>query len=179
MSRTGKRPISLPEKVDVKVEGLSITVKGPKGQLQRTLPDGVSLSKNDNAIVVKPVNEKRRSREMHGLCRSLVANMVEGVSNGFTKKLEIVGVGSRAQVKGKTLVVSAGYSHPVEVVPPEGITFKVENNTNVTVTGPDKELVGNEAAKIRAIRPPEPYKGKGIKYEGEQIIRKAGKSGKT
>ena len=116
---------------------------------------------------------------MHGLCRSLVANMVEGVSNGFTKKLEIVGVGSRAQVKGKTLVVSAGYSHPVEVVPPEGITFKVENNTNVTVTGPDKELVGNEAAKIRAIRPPEPYKGKGIKYEGEQIIRKAGKSGKA
>ncbi len=107
------------------------------------------------------------------------ANMVEGVSNGFTKKLEIVGVGSRAQVKGKTLVVSAGYSHPVEVVPPEGITFKVENNTNVIVTGPDKELVGNEAAKIRAIRPPEPYKGKGIKYEGEQIIRKAGKSGKA
>ena len=179
MSRTGKKPISLPEKVDVKLEGLSITVKGPKGELQRTLPDGVSLSKNDNTIVVKPINEKRQSREMHGLCRSLVANMVEGVSNGFTKKLEIVGVGSRAQVKGKTLVVSAGYSHPVEVVPPEGITFKVENNTNVTVTGPDKELVGNEAAKIRAIRPPEPYKGKGIKYEGEQIIRKAGKSGKA
>ncbi len=179
MSRTGKKPIPLPEKVDVKLEGLSITVKGPKGQLQRTLPNGVSLSKNDNTLVVKPIDEKRQSREMHGLCRSLVANMVEGVSNGFTKKLEIVGVGSRAQVKGKTLVVSAGYSHPVEVVPPEGITFKVENNTNVTVTGPDKELVGNEAAKIRAIRPPEPYKGKGIKYEGEQIIRKAGKSGKA
>ena len=174
-----KKPISLPEKVDVKLEGLSITVKGPKGELQRTLPDGVSLSKEENSILVKPINEKRQSREMHGLCRSLVANMVEGVSNGFTKKLEIVGVGSRAQVKGKTLVVSAGYSHPVEVVPPEGITFKVENNTNVIVTGPDKELVGNEAAKIRAIRPPEPYKGKGIKYEGEQIIRKAGKSGKT
>ena len=115
MSRTGKRPISLPEKVDVKVDGLSITVKGPKGQLQRTLPDGVSLSKDDKTIVVKPINEKRQSREMHGLCRSLVANMVEGVSNGFTKKLEIVGVGSRAQVKGKTLVVSAGYSHPVAV----------------------------------------------------------------
>ena len=176
MSRTGKKPISLPEKVDVKLEGLSITVKGPKGELHRTLPDGVSLSKDDKTIVVKPINDKRQSREMHGLCRSLVANMVEGVSNGFTKKLEIVGVGSRAQVKGKTLVVSAGYSHPIELVPPEGITFKVENNTNVIVTGPEKELVGNEAAKIRAIRPPEPYKAKGIKYQGEQIIRKAGKS---
>ena len=175
MSRTGKKPISLPEKVDVQLEGLSITVKGPKGQLQRTLPAGVTLSKNDKTIVVKPVNEKRQAREMHGLCRSLVANMVEGVSNGFTKKLEIVGVGSRAQVKGKTLVVSAGYSHPVEVVPPEGIIFKVENNTNVIVTGPDKELVGNEAAKIRAIRPPEPYKGKGIKEQGQYILRKEGK----
>ena len=179
MSRTGKKPISLPEKVEVKLEGLSITVKGPKGQLQRTLPDGVSLSKDDNSIVVKPLDAKRKSRERHGLCRSLVANMVEGVSNGFTKKLEIVGVGSRAQVKGKTLIVSAGYSHPIEVIPPEGITFKVESNTNVIVSGPDKELVGNEAAKIRAIRPPEPYKGKGIKYEGEVIIRKAGKSGKA
>ena len=178
MSRIGKKPISLPEKVDVQVEGLSLTVKGPKGQLKRTLPDGVILSKNDNSIILEPLNEKRKSRELHGLCRSLVANMVEGVSNGYTKKLEIVGVGSRAQVKGKTLVVSAGYSHPVEVVPPEGITFSVQNNTNVTVTGPDKELVGNEAAKIRSIRPPEPYKGKGIKYEGEHIIRKAGKSAK-
>jgi len=178
MSRIGKKPISLPEKVDVKVEGLSLTIKGPKGQLQRTLPDGVRLSKNENTIVVEPLNSKRKSRELHGLCRSLVANMVEGVSNGYTKKLEIIGVGSRAQLKGKTLVVSAGYSHPVEVVPPEGITFKVEKNTNVIVNGTDKELVGNEAAKIRAIRPPEPYKGKGIKYEGEHIIRKAGKSGK-
>ena len=178
MSRTGKKPIHLPEKVDVKFEGLSITVKGPKGELQRTLPNGVILTKDNNCILVKPVDEKRQSREMHGLCRSLVANMVEGVSNGFTKKLEIVGVGSRAQVKGKTLVVSAGYSHPVEVVPPEGITFKVESNTNVFVSGIDKEIVGNEAAKIRSIRPPEPYKGKGIKYHDERIIRKAGKSGK-
>ena len=178
MSRIGKKPISLPEKVDVTVEGLSLTVKGPKGQLKRTLPNGINVSKNDKTILVEPLNDKRKSRELHGLCRSLVANMVEGVTNGFTKKLEIVGVGSRAQVKGKTLVVSAGYSHPVEVVPPEGITFTVQNNTNVTVTGTDKELVGNEAAKIRAIRPPEPYKGKGIKYEGEHIMRKAGKSGK-
>ena len=178
MSRIGKKPISLPEKVEVTVEGLSLTVKGPKGQLKRTLPNGINLSKNDNTILVEPSNDKRKSRELHGLCRSLVANMVEGVTNGYTKKLEIVGVGSRAQVKGKTLVVSAGYSHPIEVVPPEGITFTVQNNTNVTVTGTDKELVGNEAAKIRAIRPPEPYKGKGIKYEGEHIMRKAGKSGK-
>lgn len=178
MSRIGKNPIPVPEKVAVTLEGLSVTIKGPKGELRRILPEGVSITKVDDTIVVKPTSEKRKSRERHGLCRSLVANMVEGVSKGFTRNLEIVGVGSRAQVKGKTLVVSAGFSHPVEVVPPEGITFTVQNNTNVTVSGPDKELVGNEAAKIRAIRPPEPYKGKGIKYEGERILRKAGKSGK-
>ena len=153
-------------------------VKGPKGELERTLPEGVSVSQEENTIVVTPSTTKRFSRERHGLCRTLVANMVEGVSNGYSKSLEIVGVGSRAQVKGKTLVVSAGYSHPVEMEPPDGITFKVENNTKVIVSGIDKELVGNEAAKVRAIRPPEPYKGKGIKYEGERILRKAGKSGK-
>ena len=178
MSRIGKQPIPVPEKVSVSLDGLSVTVKGPKGELNRTLPEGVTISQVDNSIVVAPVSDKRKSRERHGLCRSLVANMIEGVSKGYTRNLEIVGVGSRAQVKGKTLVVSAGYSHPVEVVPPEGITFSVANNTNVTVSGADKELVGNEAAKIRAIRPPEPYKGKGIKYEGERILRKAGKSGK-
>tara|TARA_Y100001968_G_C19015866_1_gene552791 strand:- start:24 stop:563 length:540 start_codon:yes stop_codon:yes gene_type:complete len=178
MSRIGKKPISIPEKVTVTLDGLSITVKGPKGELQRTLPEGVTISQVDNTIVIQPSSETRKSRERHGLCRSLVANMVEGVSNGYSRKLEIVGVGSRAQVKGKNLVVSAGYSHPVEVIPPVGITFVVQNNTNVTVSGTDKELVGNEAAKIRSIRPPEPYKGKGIKYEGERIIRKAGKSGK-
>ena len=178
MSRIGKSPINVPEKVSVTLKGLSVTVKGPKGELSRTLPEGVSVSQVENAIVVSPTSEKRKSRERHGLCRSLLANMVQGVSEGYSRKLEIVGVGSRAQVKGKTLVVSAGYSHPVEVVPPEGITFSVANNINVTVSGADKELVGNEAAKIRAIRPPEPYKGKGIKYEGERILRKAGKSGK-
>ena len=178
MSRIGKQPISVPEKVAVTLKGLLVTVKGPKGELQRILPDGVSISQVENTIVISPDSDKRRSRERHGLCRSLVANMVEGVSKGYSKKLEIVGVGSRAQLKGKTLIVNAGYSHPVEVVPPDGISFSVENNTNVTVSGADKELVGNEAAKIRAIRPPEPYKGKGIKYEGERILRKAGKSGK-
>jgi len=178
MSRIGKSPIPIPDKVSVSLDGLAVTVKGPKGELKRTLPDGVTISQVENTLVVAPSSEKRKSRERHGLCRTLVANMVEGVSTGFTKKLEIVGVGNRAQVKGKTLVVSAGYSHPIEMVPPEGITFAVENNTNVTVSGTDKELVGNEAAKIRAIRPPEPYKGKGIKYADERILRKAGKSGK-
>ncbi|WP_392350368.1 50S ribosomal protein L6 [Parasynechococcus sp.] len=178
MSRIGKNPVLLPDKVSVSLDGLTVTVKGPKGELQRTLPDGVTVTQDNNSIVVAPTSNKRTSRERHGLCRTLVANMVEGVSNGFSKNLEIVGVGSRAQVKGKTLVVSAGYSHPVEMEAPEGITFKVENNTKVTVSGIDKELVGNEAAKVRAIRPPEPYKGKGIKYEGERILRKAGKSGK-
>ena len=178
MSRIGKNPVPLPDKVTVSLDGLTVKVKGPKGELERTLPEGVSVSQDNNSILVAPTSNKRISRERHGLCRTLIANMVEGVSNGFSKNLEIVGVGSRAQVKGKTLVVSAGYSHPVEMEAPEGITFKVENNTKVTVSGIDKELVGNEAAKVRAIRPPEPYKGKGIKYEGERILRKAGKSGK-
>ena len=178
MSRIGKNPVPLPDKVTVSLDGLTVKVKGPKGELERTLPEGVNISQEENTLVVSPSTTKRFSRERHGLCRTLVANMVEGVSNGYSKSLEIVGVGSRAQVKGKTLVVSAGYSHPVEMEPPDGITFKVENNTKVIVSGIDKELVGNEAAKVRAIRPPEPYKGKGIKYEGERILRKAGKSGK-
>ena len=178
MLRIGKNPVPVPDKVTVSLDGLTVKVKGPKGELERTLPDGVSVSQDNNCIVVAASTSKRFSRERHGLCRTLVANMIEGVNNGYSKSLEIVGVGSRAQVKGKTLVVSAGYSHPVEMEPPEGITFKVENNTKVIVSGIDKELVGNEAAKVRAIRPPEPYKGKGIKYEGERIRRKAGKSGK-
>ena len=178
MSRIGKTPVLIPEKVSVDIDGLIITVKGPKGELKRLMPDGVNFDKRDNEILVSPSSSKRFARERHGLCRTLIANMVQGVSEGFIKKLEIVGVGSRAQVKGKNLVVSAGYSHPIEMTPPDGITYKVESNTNVIVTGIDKEIVGNEAAKIRSIRPPEPYKGKGIKYHDERIIRKAGKSGK-
>ena len=178
MSRIGKTPVLIPEKVSVDIDGLNVTVKGPKGELKRLMPEGVNLNKKENEILVTPSTSKRFSRERHGLCRTLIANMVQGVNEGFVKQLEIVGVGSRAQVKGKNLVVSAGYSHPVEIIPPEGITFKVENNTNVFVIGIDKEIVGNEAAKIRSIRPPEPYKGKGIKYHNERIIRKAGKSGK-
>ncbi|MCX5938964.1 MAG: 50S ribosomal protein L6 [Cyanobium sp. LacPavin_0920_WC12_MAG_62_9] len=178
MSRIGKAPIPLPDKVSVSLNGLAVTVKGPKGELSRTLPEGVQISQDGNTLVVSPSSETRRSRERHGLCRTLVANMVEGVSQGYSRKLEIVGVGYRAAVQGKKLVVSAGYSHQVEMVPPDGVTFAVEGNTTVFVTGANKELVGNEAAKVRAIRPPEPYKGKGIKYEGERILRKAGKTGK-
>ncbi|MCP9911860.1 50S ribosomal protein L6 [Cyanobium sp. BA20m-14] len=178
MSRIGKAPIPLPDKVSVSLHGLAVTVKGPKGELSRTLPDGVQISQDGNTLVVRPTSETRRSRERHGLCRTLVANMVEGVSQGYTRKLEIIGVGYRAALQGSKLVVSAGYSHQVEVVPPDGITFSVEGNTTVLVSGANKELVGNEAAKVRAIRPPEPYKGKGIKYQGERILRKAGKTGK-
>ena len=178
MSRIGKSPVQIPAKVSVDINGLIITVKGPKGELKRLMPEGVNFVQKENQIVVTPSTTKRFSMERHGLCRTLIANMMEGVTDGYSKKLEIVGVGSRAQVKGKTLVVSAGYSHPVEMTPPDGITYKVESNTNVIVSGIDKEIVGNEAAKIRSIRPPEPYKGKGIKYQGERIIRKAGKSGK-
>jgi large subunit ribosomal protein L6 len=178
MSRIGKAPIPVPDKVSVSLNGLDVTVKGPKGELSRTLPEGVTISQDGNTLVVLAAEDSRRSRERHGLCRTLVANMVEGVSQGFTRKLEITGVGYRAAVQGKKLVVNAGYSHPVEIIPPEGITFAVEGNTTVVVSGANKELVGNEAAKVRAIRPPEPYKGKGIKYEGERILRKAGKTGK-
>ena len=178
MSRIGKSPVLIQENVSVDIDFLTVTVKGPKGELKRLMPEGVDFNKKENEIFVTPSTSKRFSRERHGLCRTLIANMVKGVSEGFVKQLEIVGVGSRAQVKGKNLIVSAGYSHTVEIIPPEGITFKVESNTNVFVSGIDKEIVGNEAAKIRSIRPPEPYKGKGIKYHDERIIRKAGKSGK-
>ncbi|MFM7267433.1 MAG: 50S ribosomal protein L6 [Cyanobium sp.] len=178
MSRIGKAPIPIPDKVIVSLDGLAVTVKGPKGELSRTLPEGVTISQEGNTLQVSPTSANRRSRERHGLSRTLVANMVTGVSVGFTRKLEIVGVGYRAAVQGNKLVVSAGYSHPVEMVPPDGVSFAVENNTTVLVSGADKEVVGNEAAKVRAIRPPEPYKGKGIKYEGEKILRKAGKTGK-
>ncbi len=178
MSRIGKAPIPVPDKVSVSLQGLDVTVKGPKGELRRTLPEGVTVSQEGTTLVVAPAGTSRRCRERHGLCRTLVANMVEGVSQGFSRKLEITGVGYRAAVQGKKLVVSAGYSHPVELIPPEGISFAVEGNTTVVVSGANKELVGNEAAKVRAIRPPEPYKGKGIKYEGERILRKAGKTGK-
>jgi large subunit ribosomal protein L6 len=178
VSRIGKRPIDVPDKVTVVLDGPQVTVKGPKGELSRQLPYGVLVAQEEKTVVVTRADESRIARQRHGLCRTLVANMIEGVSKGFEKRLEIIGVGYRAAVQGKKLVLTVGYSHPVEFDPPEGITFVVENNTNVIVSGSNKEVVGNTAARIRAVRPPEPYKGKGIRYAGEVILRKAGKTGK-
>jgi len=178
MSRIGKRPIPIPAKVSITIDGQHVQVKGPKGELARTLPTVVTVVQEWDTVLVQRINDSRLARERHGLCRTLVANMVEGVANGYQKRLEIQGIGYRAQVQGKNLNMSLGYSHPVVFEPPEGIEFAVENNTNVIVSGIDKELVGNMAARIRASRPPEPYKGKGVRYAGEYIRRKAGKSGK-
>ncbi|MEO1520927.1 MAG: 50S ribosomal protein L6 [Cyanobacteria bacterium J06633_2] len=178
MSRIGKRPIEIPAKVSIQISGQTVSVKGPKGELSRTLPSEVEVLQEESAVLVKRRNESRIARQRHGLSRTLVSNMVEGVSQGFQKKLEIQGVGYRAQVQGKNLILNVGYSNPVEIVPPAGITLSVEANTNVTVSGIDKEVVGNTAAQIRAVRPPEPYKGKGIRYANEMVRRKAGKSGK-
>ena len=177
MSRIGKRPIPVPDKVTVTIEGQTVTVKGPKGELSRTLPPEVEILQEGETILVNRRNESRPARQRHGLCRTLIANMVEGVSQGFIKKLEIQGVGYRAAVQGKILNLAMGYSHPVNIDPPEGISFLVEGTTNVTVSGIDKEVVGNTAARIRAVRPPEPYKGKGIRYAGEIVRRKVGKTG--
>lgn len=178
MSRIGKRPIPIPQKVTVSINGQHIAVKGPKGELSRTLPPEVEVVQEDTTLLVNRRNESRVARQLHGLCRTLVANMVEGVANGFQKRLEIQGVGYRAQVQGRNLVLNVGYSHQVHIEPPDGIQLAVENNTNVVVTGIDKEAVGNISARIRAVRPPEPYKGKGIRYSGEFVRRKAGKAGK-
>lgn len=177
MSRIGKRPISLPNKVTIALDGQQVTVKGPKGELSRVLPSGVAIAQEGETLVIKRQDESRIARQRHGLCRTLVANMVEGVSQGFQRRLEIQGVGYRAQVQGRNLVLNVGYSHPVQIEPPEGIQLAVENNTNVVVSGIDKEIVGNIAARIRSVRPPEPYKGKGIRYSGEAVRRKVGKSG--
>jgi large subunit ribosomal protein L6 len=178
MSRIGKRPIPIPAKVSITIDGQHVQVKGPKGELARTLPSGVMIVQEGETILVQRQDESRLARERHGLCRTLVANMVEGVANGYQKRLEIQGIGYRAQVQGRNLNMSLGYSHPVVFEPPAGIEFAVENNTNIIVSGIDKELVGNMAARIRASRPPEPYKGKGVRYAGEYIRRKAGKAGK-
>jgi large subunit ribosomal protein L6 len=178
MSRIGKRPIPIPQKVTVTIDGQYVAVKGPKGELSRVLPSSVEVVQEGDTLLVLRRNESRVARQVHGLSRTLVSNMVEGVSNGFQKRLEIQGVGYRAQVQGSTLTLNVGYSNPVQIEPPSGITLAVENNTNVIISGIDKEIVGNIAAKIRDVRPPEPYKGKGIRYSGELVRRKAGKSGK-
>lgn len=178
MSRIGKRPITIPDKVTVTLEGQHVGVKGPKGELSRVLPPEVLVVQEDGIISVNRRDESRPARQRHGLCRTLVANMVEGVSQGFQRRLEIQGVGYRAQVQGRNLVLNVGYSNPVTIEPPEGIQIAVEGNTNVIVSGINKEIVGNTAAQIRAVRPPEPYKGKGIRYAGEFVRRKVGKAGK-
>ena len=178
MSRIGKRPITVPSKVTVTIDGSHVAVKGPKGELSRVLPSAVTVEQEGDTILVKRRDESRVARQLHGLSRTLVANMVEGVSQGFVRRLEIQGVGYRAQVQGRSLTLNVGYSHPVQIDPPTGIQLAVEGNTNVVVSGFDKEIVGNIAAQIRAVRPPEPYKGKGIRYAGEVVRRKAGKAGK-
>lgn len=178
MSRIGKRPITIPAKVQVTIDGSHIAVKGPKGELSRSLPAAVNVQQEGETLLVNRQDESRTSRQLHGLSRTLVANMVEGVSEGFQRRLEIQGVGYRAQIQGRNLTLNVGYSHPVQIEPPEGVQLAVENNTNVIVSGFNKELVGNTAAKIRSVRPPEPYKGKGIRYAGEVVRRKAGKAGK-
>ncbi|MFS8780608.1 50S ribosomal protein L6 [Synechococcus sp. R55.3] len=179
MSRIGRRPIALPAKVEIQIDGQHIAVKGPKGQLSRSLPPLITVQQNAQTLTVSRLNDSRPARQLHGLCRTLVANMVDGVSKGFERRLELVGVGYRAAIQGSKLVLNVGYSHPVEIPFPPGIQIAVEGNNIIVVSGTDKELVGNTAARIRAVRPPEPYKGKGIRYLGEQVRRKAGKSGKA
>jgi large subunit ribosomal protein L6 len=178
MSRIGKAPIPLPEKVEVTIEGSSVTVKGPRGTLARSFRPEVQIVQEGNLIRVTRTREERMARSLHGLSRTLLSNMVTGVSQGFTKQLEIIGVGYRAQMQGKQLVLQLGYSHPVEFMPPDGIEITVESNTKITIKGSDKQTVGDTAARIRSFRPPEPYKGKGIRYQGEFVRRKVGKAGK-
>jgi large subunit ribosomal protein L6 len=179
MSRIGRMPIPIPDGVEVTLIGSHVTVSGPLGTLERDVHPEMTVVHGDGALRVERPSDAPRHRALHGLTRSLVANMVTGVTSGFTKTLEISGVGYRAQLQGETLVLALGFSHPVEITPPPGIQFTVETPTRLAVSGPDRELVGQVAADIRARRKPEPYKGKGIRYAGEQIRRKAGKAGKV
>ena len=179
MSRIGMQPISIPSGVDVTIDGARVAVKGPKGELEHTIVGGVSVSRTDDVLNVERVDDTRENRSLHGLQRSLIANMVTGVSEGFAKELEIVGVGYRAQAQGpEKIEIAVGFSHPVHVQAPAGVTFEVPQPTRIVVRGFDKQLVGQVAADIRKLRKPEPYKGKGIRYAGERVLRKAGKSAK-
>ena len=175
MSRIGRKPISVPESVTVEVAPGQVAVKGPKGELVQGLSADMKVEQDNGTITVQRPTDRGEHRALHGLTRSLIANMVEGVTDGFEKRLEIQGVGYRAQLKGKSLELALGYSHPVSIEPPEGIEFEVPQQTEIIVRGIDKQLVGQVAADIRKRRPPEPYKGKGIRYEGEYVARKVGK----
>jgi large subunit ribosomal protein L6 len=179
MSRIGRLPISVPSGVDVSIEGQSVTVKGPKGTLSHTVAEPISLERDEDGTVkvIRP-NDERSNRSLHGLTRTLIANMITGVTEGYTKGLEIVGVGYRVQAKGSALEFALGYSHPITVEAPEGISFAVESPTKFSVQGIDKQRVGEVAANIRKLRKPEPYKGKGVRYAGEVVRRKVGKAGK-
>jgi large subunit ribosomal protein L6 len=180
MSRIGIKPIHVPATVKVEIgAGNAVQVKGPKGELAQKLTNRLQLVQEDGVVKVVRASEDREVKALHGLTRSLLNNMVVGVTDGYTKVLEIQGVGYRAQMQGKNLVLNVGFSHPVTMTPPEGISYAVENNNRVTVSGINKQVVGEEAARIRGVRPPEPYKGKGIRYAGEFVRRKAGKAGKA
>jgi large subunit ribosomal protein L6 len=178
MSRIGRMPITVPSNVDVTIDGSLVTVKGPTGTLSRTLHRDMGISQDDGAIVVTRPTEQKHHKQLHGLTRSLVNNMVVGVTDGDRRGLEITGVGYRAALNGSRLTLNLGYSHPIEIEPPDGIAFEVENPTRIAVVGIDKELVGQTAAQVRSTRKPEPYKGKGVRYAGERVRRKAGKAGK-
>ena len=178
MSRIGKKPIEIPTGVTITINGDVVTVKGPKGELTRSFNPDIEIKVEENVINLSRPSESKEHRSIHGTTRSLLANMVEGVSKGFEKSLELIGVGYRAQKQGKKLVLNVGYSHPVEFEPEEGVEVEVPSNTKVIVKGINKERVGALAANIRQVRPPEPYKGKGIRYEGEFVRRKEGKTGK-
>ena len=178
MSRIGRLPIAVPAGVEVAIDGRRVTVSGPKGSLSRDLHPDMRLTREDGTIVVSRPSEQKTHKQLHGLTRTLVNNMVVGVTTGYRKGLEITGVGYRAALVGRRLQLSLGYSHQVEIEPPEGVSFEVENPTKLAVLGIDKELVGQVAAKVRASRKPEPYKGKGVRYAGEVVRRKAGKAGK-
>jgi large subunit ribosomal protein L6 len=178
MSRIGRKPIPVPKGVEVTVEGRLVRVKGPKGELEREVVPEVEVTRADDAIVVQRKAETPRHRALHGLTRTLIANMVEGVTNGFERRLELQGVGYRAAKSGRNLTLTVGFSHPVELPPPPGIEIEVPSPTLIIIRGANKEAVGQFAANVRAVRPPEPYQGKGIRYAGERVRRKVGKTGK-
>ncbi|MCD7774327.1 MAG: 50S ribosomal protein L6 [Clostridiales bacterium] len=178
MSRIGRKPITVPAGVDVTIDGSTVTAKGPKGTLTGTFNKNMTIAKDGDTITVTRPNDEKENRSLHGLTRTLISNMVEGVHTGYSKTLEIVGIGYRANMQGKDVVLSVGYSHTVTMAPPEGITITVPSPNQIVISGPDKQLVGQFASEVRGVRPPEPYKGKGIRYADEHVRRKEGKAGK-